>query len=923
MIERIRQKYFAVLEAYRSADRKTRTRWHVLFFLVALAVLFTPILSRIALVFWLLSNFVYFVVAVGWGVFHLRIVSQAYATTLRWSAAMAFTFCLWLSTTDQIISASGEQIPYSLFLIVVIITYPFLLGMFWIVCMMGASLGAYAYRFRPERQTTATHYGVSAQWILGLLVVSYVAVAPGGGDVMAGWGDLSLSPMGNVRFFLLNLLVWGYSAFSIGLVSLIFRVQNVPYPLTKRWGRKISRFCVRRFHIRGHEKKIDLRGGLIGAFAASVVFFAGANRALEPLQTGLLASMLHLTDRLHNSTSGIHIRSGNHEIGNEKSKFSESVIVLEMDRSLRRDALTTSDECEIQAKMIRRLTQYGVRRIVLPLPSIDPKNLPADNDATMPVPLASDLARAVKHVSILREAMVKADNVVVAKPLLRTAKREGSDHYDFTLLQKQIIASGRESAPLAQETFGATRLPCLIVGKTDSHTIATLLYAALQNRPDDEKVYPIEERATIAGTDFPLAAHDRILADFGTDDLQKRVTHLSYSDVLSGDRLLLREQEPIKPQKSKSGKLNSNPENKPETIPVWRTADLYFKDKVVFLDGLIRDSQETFMGPMSSIEAVAHTTEALLNQRILITLPRNLLTLLLFAVCIFGGFRTFGRNPVEAGLQLLTPILPFVALSFLFLLGDEHWIDVVPISLGAILTYLLIVQTAYNSERDERERNRALLKRFVAPQVIEQYLDEPELLGLGGIKQQVCVIFVDVRNFTGFAETHDPQEVIEAINDYMGGLTEALRAANGVLDKYTGDGLMAFFPLNDGATGSVSHALETAIEMQRAALRISIRRTAQGKQALNLGIGVHYGEAVTGLVGSNELSNYTAMGMTVVVSARLQSIAGGGEVVMSESVHLAASHCIPHDALVELGEPIKVKGVTGLIAPYRLSFPQS
>jgi adenylate cyclase len=135
-----------------------------------------------------------------------------------------------------------------------------------------------------------------------------------------------------------------------------------------------------------------------------------------------------------------------------------------------------------------------------------------------------------------------------------------------------------------------------------------------------------------------------------------------------------------------------------------------------------------------------------------------------------------------------------------------------------------------------------------------------------------------------------------------------------VLDKYTGDGLMAFYRVTGDEAGSVVQAVRGAMAMSQAAQEVSARRIQAGKQALGIGIGLHYGPAIVGLVGDPEQFNYTALGLTVVVSARLQSIAMGGEVIVSAEVYRLTSDVFRAEA----GEPVSVKGLSEPVQPYRL-----
>ena len=204
------------------------------------------------------------------------------------------------------------------------------------------------------------------------------------------------------------------------------------------------------------------------------------------------------------------------------------------------------------------------------------------------------------------------------------------------------------------------------------------------------------------------------------------------------------------------------------------------------------------------------------------------------------------------------------------------WIDPVIPVLAMLLSFVGMHQLKWSSNELALKSNRYLLRRFVEPQVVDQLLKLPEeQLCPGGVRQKIVILFADVRGFTSFAEIHSPEEVIDITNRYMEALTLCLPYYDGILDKYTGDGLMALFHTES------SQAVECALMMQEKVAEVSQNLHQVKKAILEIGISLHVGEAVLGLVGSSNRFNYTALGHTVVVAARLNSFAGKGEVVIS------------------------------------------
>ena len=187
---------------------------------------------------------------------------------------------------------------------------------------------------------------------------------------------------------------------------------------------------------------------------------------------------------------------------------------------------------------------------------------------------------------------------------------------------------------------------------------------------------------------------------------------------------------------------------------------------------------------------------------------------------------------------------------------------------------------------DELEsRNRLLrqvLDRYVAEDVADVILTDPErYLKLGGEIRPVTVLFVDIRGFTRFTERHSGPEVVETLNRIFPVLSQVVFAHRGTFDKYLGDGLMAFYGAPLAGEDDAQRAVDSAIEMQR--VFHALREEGGASMAdLGLGIGLNSGEAIVGNIGSEKVMDYTVVGDTVNIAKRLQEMAHGGQIVLSE-----------------------------------------
>jgi adenylate cyclase len=166
-----------------------------------------------------------------------------------------------------------------------------------------------------------------------------------------------------------------------------------------------------------------------------------------------------------------------------------------------------------------------------------------------------------------------------------------------------------------------------------------------------------------------------------------------------------------------------------------------------------------------------------------------------------------------------------------------------------------------------RERVTNLFGQHVSPSVVERLLAGPA--EFKGDIREICVMFLDIRNFTANARTRSPETVVEFLNANFAFMIEAIDRHGGFINKFLGDGFLAIFgaPLDD--PGAASHAVEAAREILA---EIDRRGLSEGSWPLRVGIGLHLGPAVTGNVGSPRRKEFTAIGDTVNLAARLEQL---------------------------------------------------
>jgi adenylate cyclase len=195
----------------------------------------------------------------------------------------------------------------------------------------------------------------------------------------------------------------------------------------------------------------------------------------------------------------------------------------------------------------------------------------------------------------------------------------------------------------------------------------------------------------------------------------------------------------------------------------------------------------------------------------------------------------------------------------------------------------IAISTVLNHDNLQREmETRARLQRFLPQPAVEEILRSPDMVKLGGTRQQVTAFFADVRGFTPLTESSAPEMIVTLLNRYFSIASEIIFKHGGTLDKYIGDGLMALFGAPYESEQQATQAVRAAIELQRSMAAFNAELLRDGLPAVAVGIGINTGLAVVGYVGSETRLDYTAIGDAVNTAARLESQAKPGQIIVSE-----------------------------------------
>ena len=195
----------------------------------------------------------------------------------------------------------------------------------------------------------------------------------------------------------------------------------------------------------------------------------------------------------------------------------------------------------------------------------------------------------------------------------------------------------------------------------------------------------------------------------------------------------------------------------------------------------------------------------------------------------------------------------------------------------------LTIKNAFLRDRIRDEtKSRLQFQRFLAPSLVDQLISGKMSLGKEGELREVTVLFVDIRGFTRMSEKMMPADVMHLLNVYFEIMVEVLFRHDGTFDKYIGDELMALFGAPVSMENAPLSAIRCALDMKQALARLNVQLEKSGRQAIQIGIGIHTGEALCGILGSYKTMQYTAIGDTVNTGARLCSACQPMHILVSE-----------------------------------------
>ncbi|MCJ7611868.1 MAG: adenylate/guanylate cyclase domain-containing protein, partial [Candidatus Aminicenantes bacterium] len=347
-----------------------------------------------------------------------------------------------------------------------------------------------------------------------------------------------------------------------------------------------------------------------------------------------------------------------------------------------------------------------------------------------------------------------------------------------------------------------------------------------------------------------------------------------------------------------------------------------FTGKVVFVAGSapglmdLRPSPLNPKSPGTEIHAAALDN---LLRRDFIRFPASAVSfLLMLGFCIFTAVGVTHLKRFWTILVFFILSLALPAGAAVLGLASGYWLQFVAPIVGILLSFIGAAVINYQTEGRQRRFIKSAFRYYLSPAVIEQVLNDPSRLRLGGEKRDITSFFSDVAGFTSISEGLKPEELVNLLNAYLSEMTDIILDTGGTLDKYEGDAIIAFWnaPLDQPDHGL--RACRAALRCQRRLAEMQPDLQKRFGRGLRVRIGLNSGPAVVGNMGSASRFDYTAMGDTINLASRLEGAckAYGLSVLIGEETYLLVKEaiaCREVDTLRVVGKsrPVRVYEILG------------
>ena len=368
-----------------------------------------------------------------------------------------------------------------------------------------------------------------------------------------------------------------------------------------------------------------------------------------------------------------------------------------------------------------------------------------------------------------------------------------------------------------------------------------------------------------------------------------------------------------------SGSYNKN--NYPNSFSasdyIHKNNNLDFNNKFVIVSDISAESHDIIQTPFNQLPGsyiLSNALNTILSQEYLKDI--NLIfecIFLIISLFIISYFSIHLSGLIFIFFSIFYILLCFILSFYIFI-----YLNIIfPIfKLTILVVGSIIFSGAWKFAIIEKEIGEleGSLKSYLSPPLLEKIKKNPDLLKMGGDRKNISVIFTDIVGFTEFCDKSEPEDVQIILTEYLEIFAKVIFKYGGVIDKYLGDGILAFFENENEENISSLNAIKCAIELQEKSKTLNEKFLKQNKLNFHVRIGIATGYAKVGNIGPKEKIDYTIIGSVVNLASRLESLASINEIVIDEETYFF----VKNKYKVIDSDKVKIKGFREEIKIYKL-----
>ncbi len=347
------------------------------------------------------------------------------------------------------------------------------------------------------------------------------------------------------------------------------------------------------------------------------------------------------------------------------------------------------------------------------------------------------------------------------------------------------------------------------------------------------------------------------------------------------------------------------------------------KGKMVVVSDISSDKKDFFPIPNGDLLynsfTVAQAMNTLLHRSNISEagyLLELLIILILSAFIVFIGIR-FGKGIYHIASILM--ILVYIASTFIMYAYGDVILPVFSTVLPLGTVYLFTAIYIYMKTEEERIHLYSNLEGYLSPKLMKRILNDPDAMKPGGHQKDITVMFSDIVSFTDFCDNSSPEKVQDVLGEYLKVAVELVKKHDGIVDKFLGDGILAFFEDEEKKTPNQQRAVDFAIAFQKKLQKVNERIKKRLKYDLRIRIGVATGSAKVGNIGTPDKMEYTIIGSVVNLASRLEGVGGPGDITIDAETRDVLSE----EYNVDEGKLIDVKGFSKPIMTYSVRYEKT